>query len=187
MLPTGLVYLHKELQVAHKDLSSNSILLAGDLSAKIADLGSARVLDRPGGWSPHAILKKQPEVLHFIPFEALENPSKYTVSADVFSFGCVIIHLITHIWPSPDPKNESRSEIERRWKYISEMKDSCMLPMVSSCLAESAKRPTSVDVMSTLKAKAKESKLLYQRQLYINICQAKSHVYQTIARYKQKF
>ena len=44
----GLVYLHEEMKVAHRDLSSKNILLTTKLNAKIADFGSARVLDRPG-------------------------------------------------------------------------------------------------------------------------------------------
>ena len=45
---------HEETKVAHRDLSSNNILLAADLNAKITDLESARVLDGPGGWALHA-------------------------------------------------------------------------------------------------------------------------------------
>jgi len=39
----GMVYLHEEMKVAHRDLSSRNILLTAGLSAKIADLGSVRV------------------------------------------------------------------------------------------------------------------------------------------------
>ena len=84
----GLVYLHSEMKVAHRDLSSNNILLTTNLSAKISDLGSARVLDRPGGWNSQAKLTKTPGTIDFMPPEALEDPPKYTVSVDVFSFGC---------------------------------------------------------------------------------------------------
>ena len=97
----GLVYLHKEMKIAHRDLSSNNILLTTNQSAKIADLGSARVLDKPGGWDPETKLTKQPGTADFMPPEALENPPRYTVSVDVFSFGCVVIHLCTHQWPTP--------------------------------------------------------------------------------------
>ena len=119
----GLFYLHEIIKVAHRDLSSNNILLAADLSAKIADLGSARVLDRPGGWDPCTKLTVQPGTLDFMPPETLKCPPEYIVSVDVFSFGCVIIHLDTHVWPSPIPvpKGQFISEIERRNKYISEM------------------------------------------------------------------
>ena len=115
----GLVYLHEEMKVAHRDLSSNNILLTADLSAKIADLGSARVLDRPGGWASETKLSLQPGTTDFMPPEALEDPPKYTVSVDVFSFGCVIIHLCTHKWPTLFGKTAQGkiiSEFERRQK-----------------------------------------------------------------------
>ena len=63
----GLVYLHEVQQVAHRDLSSNNILLTAHMHAKIADLGSARVLDRPGGWNSRASLTIQPGTQDFMP------------------------------------------------------------------------------------------------------------------------
>ena len=156
----GLVYLHEKMKVAHRDLSSNNILLTADLSAKIADLGSARVLDRPGGWASRAQLTVQPGTQDFMPPEALEDPPKYTVSVDVFSFGCVIIHLCTHKWPEPIGKTAQGkiiSEFKRREKYISEMSDSNLLPIVRHCLKESStNRPASADVMSLLQKRNKE-------------------------------
>ena len=156
----GLVYLHEEMKVAHRDLSSNNILLATDLSAKIADLGSARVLDRPGGWSSLAKLTVQPGAQDFMPPEALESPPRYTVSVDVFSFGCVTIHLHTHKWPTPAGKTSRGKvldEIECRQTYLSEMCDAYLLPMVMQCLEESStKRPTSKYVFSLLENKSKK-------------------------------
>ena len=155
----GLVYLHEEMKVAHRDLSSNNILLAADLRAKIADLGSSRVLDRPGGWDSHAQLTAQPGTHDFLPPEVFLDPPKYTVSVDVFSFGCVIIHLHTHKWPEPIPvpKGEYISEVIRREKYISEMSDTDLLSIVMQCLEESStNRPASADVMSLLQKKVEE-------------------------------
>ena len=163
----GLFYLHEERKVAHRDLSSNNILLAADLSAKIADLGSARVLDRPGGWDTSAKLTTQPGIVDFMPPEALLGNPQYTVFVDMFSFGCVIIHLSTHRWPTPIPvpKGEFITEIERRKEYILEMAGSHLLPMVEKCLEEtSTNRPASADVMSLLQAKVEEGKLSYRRQ-----------------------
>ena len=158
----GLIYLHEEMNVAHRDLSSNNILLAADLSAKIADLGSARVLDRPGGWISQAKLTVQPGTTDFMPPEALEDPPRYTVSVDVFSFGCAIIHLCTHKWPTPIGKTARGkiiSEFERRKKYILEMNNSDLLAVVRQCLKELSKqRPTSTDIMLLLE-KIKDSKL----------------------------
>ena len=155
----GLVYLHEEMKVTHGDLSSNNIFLAADLSAKISDLGSARVLDKPGGWSPLPI---KANAMDFLPPEILKDPAEYTPFGDVFSFGCVIIHLCTHKWPSPTPltNGEFINEIERRQEFISEMDYSYLLPMVLQCLAQSnTERPASVDIMFSLKATTEESKL----------------------------
>ena len=156
----GLVYLHENIGLAHRDLSSNNILLTADLRcAKIADFGSARILDMPGGWNPYARLTAQPGAVDFMPPETLVEKPVYGVSVDVFSFGCVIIHLHTHTWPTPVPvpKGEFISEIDRRQKYISEMGDSFFLPMVNQCLEElSNKRPTSREVMSLLLARVAE-------------------------------
>ena len=155
----GLVYLHEEIGFAHRDLSSNNILLTADLGAKIADFGSARILDKPGGWNLYAKLTTQPGSVDFmLPESLLENPD-YDVSVDVFSFGCVIIHVCTHTWPTPAPvpKGEFISEIDRRQKYLSEMGDSFFLPMVRQCLEESRDhRPTSREILSLLQARGAE-------------------------------
>ena len=149
----GLVYLHEDIKVAHRDLSSNNILLGPQLNAKIADLGSARVLDKPGGWDSFEKLTAQPGVLDFMPPETLSKNPVYTVSVDVFSFACVIIHLCTHTWPTPDHVDKGKyiSEIDRRKGYIMEMSDSHLVPLVKQCLDDlSVLRPTSEQVMMSL-------------------------------------
>ena len=77
----GLVYLHEccSEPLAHRDLSSNNILLTSTFRAKIADFGSARVLDRPGGWNSSAKLSTMPGTQHFMPLEASESPPRYTI------------------------------------------------------------------------------------------------------------
>ena len=156
----GLVYLHEEMKVAHRDLSSKNILLTTKLNAKIADFGSARVLDRPGGWSVHTQLTKQPGTTDFMPPEALEDPPKYAISVDVFSFGCVTIHICTHKWPSPVGKTaEGRivSEFKRRDRYISEISDSSLIPIIMKCLEDkSTKRPTARQLMSLIEESFKK-------------------------------
>ena len=153
----GLVYLHEVEKVAHRDLSSNNILLTANMCAKIADLGSARELDIAGGWNYKTSLTMQPGTQDFMPPETLEDPPRYTVSVDVFSFGCVIIHLITHQWPraiGKAVKGKLLSEYERRKKTISIMGESHdLIPLVKMCLededhANDKSRPTSKYVMS---------------------------------------
>ena len=157
----GLVYLHEKIKVAHRDLSTNNILLTADLSAKIADLGSARVLDRPGGWTSETRLSVKPGTMDFMPPEALEDPPKYTVSVDAFSFGCVVIHLCTHKWPTPIGKTAQGkiiTEFERRQKYISEINQCYLLPLIKQCLEElNGKRPNSRDIISWLQTEIEKN------------------------------
>ena len=158
----GLFYLHEIVKVAHRDLSSNNILLSGDLSAKISDLGSARVLDRPGGWNTNAKLTMAPGTQDFMPPEALNNPPVYSVSVDVFSFGCVIIHLQTHKWPSPItvPKGEFISEFDRRREYL-DMNSPYLLSIVEKCLEESSEdRLTSTVLVESLEEQVRKGKEL---------------------------
>ena len=151
----GLVYLHEVQQVAHRDLSSNNILLTAHLSAKIADLGSARVLDEPSGWNSTTSLTMQPGTQDFMPPEALQKSPRYTVSVDVFSFGCIIVHLFTHEWPKPVGKtvdDKVISEYERRKDVISMMGEThFLLSLIKLCLEDKERiRPTSRCVMSSI-------------------------------------
>ena len=93
----GLQYLHAQ-KIIHRDLSSSNILLTKFLVAKIADLGMAKLVD------PSKIISqsKQPGTAVFMPPEALRDHSKYDSSIDVFSFGCVMIHLMAQEFPDPE-------------------------------------------------------------------------------------
>ena len=75
-------------------------------------------------------MTKQPDTSDFMPLEALEDPPKYTISVDAFSFGCVTIHICTHKWPSPIGKTAEGgivSEFKRQDQYISEINDSSLI------------------------------------------------------------
>ena len=121
----GLQYLHAQ-NIIHRDLSSNNILLTKYLVAKIADLGMAKLVD------PSVIMSqsKQPGTPIFMPPEALNDHSRYDSSIDVFSFGCVMIHLMTQELPTPEAtvrldksvgKYVVFSQIECREKYLAKI------------------------------------------------------------------
>ena len=161
----GLVYLHEGCKepLAHRDLSSNNILLTSTFCAKIADFGSTRVLDRLGGWNSSAKLTKVPGTQIFMPPETWENSPNYTTAVDIFSFGCVIIHLVTWQWPTPDGQicwvkgffgNEVRqivSELDWRQKWIAMFKkDHSLLPIVKQCLNDKiSERPKCRQLLSS--------------------------------------
>jgi len=92
----GLKYLHVQ-DIIHRDLSSNNVLLSKYLVAKIGGLGVAKVIN-----PDHTKTGTQaPDTTHFMPPEALSVNPHYGKPVDVFSFGCVMIHTMTHDWPAP--------------------------------------------------------------------------------------
>lgn len=141
----GIQYLHSQ-EIIHRDLSSNNILLTRHLVAKVADLGVAKVID-PQQVKTHT---KVPGTLIFMPPESLDDTLHYGQPIDVFSFGCVTVHVMCHIWPVPERKGTS--EIEKRWKYVREVEIiSPLMKLITDCLKDVAKeRPTIIEVVQTL-------------------------------------
>ena len=141
----GLRYLHTRTPVIiHRDLSSNNILISKGMEGKIGDLGTVRLVDP----TKQSQMTKAPGTVDFMPPEALaagEN-IKYKKELDVFSFGCVMLHTLSHRWPTPsepvvtDPitfEMKAKSEVERRSNYFSEVDEKqsdVLVPMIKSCL-----------------------------------------------------
>jgi len=152
----GLQYLHAQ-GIIHRDLSSNNILLDKHLVAKIADLGVAKALD-----SSHIKSASQaPGTTIFMPPEALSFKPRYGKPVDVFSFGCVTIHLMTHIWPIPKDEayfdEVSRrklafTEVERRDHYLTNIEGPVLLKeLIIQCLQELPRdRPSVNDICKVL-------------------------------------
>lgn len=122
----GLMYLHNmKPPIVHRDLTTGNILLNKDsLSAKIADLGNARMIE-PDKLSK--TLSKSPGTLVYMPPESTGNHPKYDCSLDIFSFGHLALHTIIEVFPGnllPATYHDKafkiigRSELERRWEYI---------------------------------------------------------------------
>ncbi|XP_065890890.1 uncharacterized protein [Dysidea avara] len=142
----GLTYLHDKM-VIHGDLSSNNILLTSNFCA---DFGSAQVLGDSRACHAPTKLVVQPGTPSFMPPEALKDPPCYTVSVDVFSLGCVIIHLTTCQWPTPEGEILKISELDRRQMFISMMSNSALLPIVKECLEVKEKRIACKDILQFL-------------------------------------
>ena len=157
---SGLEYLHSLPPplgpIVHRDLTANNILLdqkAGRVVAKIADLGQAKVdpeyATRQQQWS------QVPGNDDHMPPEAwFDNPA-YNASLDIFSFGVVILHTLTHEWPKPlgryKSATEVRLEVERRRPYLNKITGNPLKPMVEQCLSqEPDDRPTTREVLTTL-------------------------------------
>jgi len=148
----GLQYLHAR-DIIHRDLSSNNILLTKHLTAKIADLGVAKLVD-PDGSKSHTLA---PGTLFFLPPEATIARPQYGKPVDVFSLGCVMIHLMTHEWPEPARETHydaelkrkvALSEVERRQTYMDKiLKPIKIKELILMCLHDSeSERPIIAEV-----------------------------------------
>ena len=149
----GLQYLHGQ-NIIHRDLSSNNILLTKFLVAKIADLGMAKLVN------PSIVLSqsKQPGTPIFMPPEALRDNSKYDSSIDVFSFGCVMIHLMCQELPKPEDQmhwdnNIGRyvlpTQVECREKYLAKIyRPPELKKLILQCINDRPEnRPSIIDLL----------------------------------------
>ena len=151
----GLRYLHTRTPIIiHRDLSSNNVLISKGMEGKIGDLGTLRLVDP----TRQSRMTKAPGTVDFMPPEALaagEN-IKYEKELDVFSFGCVTLHTLSHQWPTPsepvvtDPitfEMKAKSEVERRSNYFSKVDkkhSGVLIPMIKSCLHNIPKNRASI-------------------------------------------
>ena len=155
---SGLKYLHRYYPpIIHRDLSPNNVLMSSDMVAKISDLGVAKVVKADGKMTNNK-LTQAPGCADFMPPEALEFPPKYNVSLDIFSYGGIVLHVSTQKWPSPEvakkrnSKNDkliALSELQRREKYLDEMKDGVEMlkPLVKLCLKDNPNKRPTIDVV----------------------------------------
>ena len=150
----GLRYLHTRTPIIiHRDLSSNNVLISKGMEGKIGDLGTARLVDP----TRQSQMTKAPGTVDFMPPEALaaSGSVKYERELDVFSFGCVMLHTLSHQWPTPsepvvtDPVTfevKGRTEVERRSSYFDKIQDKAgmLIPTIKSCLNNIPKNRASI-------------------------------------------
>ena len=96
----GLCYLHSQTPVIiHRDLSSNNVLLTSNMTAKISDLGVARILNLTPLQVSH--MTQTPGTPAYMPPEVMVANPKYDTSVDEFSYGIMMIHMFSGRWPEP--------------------------------------------------------------------------------------
>ena len=153
----GLRYLHSRCPypVIHRDLSSKNILVTKAMEAKIADLGTIRFANQSQQMS------LAPGTAAFMPPEALAMSSNqhYGTGLDIFSFGCVMLHVFSHKWPVPQPSkcvgtNCVLTEIQRRSEYLNTVPDKVsdvIVPIIITCLENIPNdRPTAEEICDQL-------------------------------------
>ena len=89
----ALAYLHSQ-QIVHGHLTSNNVLLVGT-TAKVADFGISKLLDTQSTVT-------QP--MSYLPPEARVFQATFSEKSDVFSFGALVVEVITREAPAPTPQ-----------------------------------------------------------------------------------
>ena len=156
----GLRYLHEQNPpIVHQALYSDNILFTKGLTAKIGDFktGEKTVSDQ------HILSVRRNRDFDFLP-ECTMN-LKYATSLNVFSFGCIVCHVITQKWPSiqsplPDETYPKRSgtdlipscmrddwSVDKHQEYIDLISDCSLRKLVEACLQIKPKnRPNIVQI-----------------------------------------
>ena len=138
----GLHFLHNHSPpIIHRDISSNNILLTSNLTAKITDLGVARILSLTHKQIRQ--LTQTPGTPTFMPPEVMVAKPTYNTSVDVFSYGVTMIHIFCGIWPEPQigPTQISLglltpvSEAERRKDFLEAVGDDHpLMKLICRCI-----------------------------------------------------
>ena len=154
----ALSFLHSN-NIVHRDLSSNNVLLRGDILAKVTDFGMARL----GDINPQATRFTNtmcPGTDVYMPPEAVQDKPVYTEKIDCFSFGVIIIQIFTRQFPKPGDRLQRIElnhpglptgsvlvevpEVNRRQNHISQIPPNhSLLPIALDCLKDKdSKRPS---------------------------------------------
>ena len=148
----GLNYLHqRHPPIIHRDLTAKNVLVTSYNMAKISDLGMSKSVKKQH-------LTTMPGNANMMPPEALEHNPVYDHTLDIFSFGCLILHVLTGQIPVPtpqyvpkpnDPDSFSRvSEWDRRVNYVKQVSDDYLLAIAKQCLEDKpSERPNIANVV----------------------------------------
>ena len=145
----GLNYLHNQTKpIVHRDLSSNNVLLTYNLTAKISDLGISKILNL----SP---LQKSRRTQNYgtsayMPPEVNVANPVYAISIDEFSYGIIMIHLLSTKCPEPelppsicteDGELIPFTEAKRREKFLNMIgANHPLMELIKRCISNSPKK-----------------------------------------------
>ena len=155
----GLNYLHNQSPpIIHRDLTSNNILLTSSRTAKISDLGVAKIVDKSSFLVSR--MTQTPGTPAYMPPEVMIANPTYDASVDEFSYGILMIHVLSGQWPEPqvEPNRVEGnklvpvSEADRRRNYIEMIGDSHpLMEFVLRCINNNPQlRPHSGEIVNKL-------------------------------------
>ncbi|KAL3632980.1 Proline-rich receptor-like protein kinase perk1 [Castilleja foliolosa] len=118
----GLAYLHEDCQpkIIHRDIKSSNILLDENFEAKVADFGLARLYSET---DTHVSTRVMGTFGYLAPEYALTG--KLTYKSDIFSFGVVLLELIT-----------GRRPIDRSQNYLDDNIIDWARPLLTQALED---------------------------------------------------
>ena len=99
----ALSFLHAN-KVIHRDLSSNNVLLISNIRAKVTDFGMATL--HVNEQATQFSCTMCPGTDAYMPPEAVQDKPVYTEKIDCFSFGVLIIQILTKLFPAPGNRQE---------------------------------------------------------------------------------
>lgn len=128
----------ESIGVIHRDLKGNNVLLTSHFVAKVSDFGAARLYDN----FDRGQFTKKPGNQYYSAPEAFG--SDYGPEVDVFSYGCLLIEMVTYSFPMPR-ESETLSEYKKREHLLDSLSPAVheeFQPLIRRCLNdEPADRP----------------------------------------------
>ena len=138
----ALDYLHCIKRVLHGDLTANNILLKenspGSFTSKLTDFGMSRALNEQDN-----VMSTIQGTYSYMPPE-VQNAGETTTKVDIYSFGVLCVHVLSHRFPKPlhalsvDDLGSRVvvSEFSRYRPYLMELDDDEKLlePLIEECL-----------------------------------------------------
>ena len=174
----ALVYLHSN-GLIHRDLTGNNVLMIAGTRAKITDFGMSKLATVNPRMT--ALTMCPGNVLYMSP-EALDEAKTYTDKLDIFSFGVIVIQILTRQFPNPTDRfrlmyasefdQEVRvlvPETERREAHLKLIPDTHSLkPLALQCLKKKEnERPSALELserLSELKQSSQYTESMHQTQ-----------------------
>ena len=107
----ALTYLHS-LDITHRDLSSNNVLLVAGTRAKVTDFGTSVFKSRG-----IPMLTSCPGTQAYMAPECFGEEVQYSQSIDCFSFGVLVVQIITRKFPNPSSRLDKAPPPRSRFNF----------------------------------------------------------------------
>jgi serine/threonine protein kinase len=162
----GLAFLHCNYRpLVHGNMHANNVLLSRGLQAKLSDVGVAGILETSSN-KMTVNPSKSPEIACYIPPEASGITPGHP-SADIFSYGVLMLHILYGSWPIPFGDPKQAKEIDRRKKYIDSIPPShCLMSLLQDCLRNvPGERPHALNLVERLTRLTSQDPLPFKNAL----------------------